>query len=107
LNLLFICSRNLWRSSTAEKLFNSQQHHAKSAGTSSGAKVKLSQKLIVWADIVFVMERRHRDIIKERFSESLIGKKIVVLNIPDDYQYMDEDLIEILESSVRPYLEDL
>ena len=44
---------------------------------------------------------------KEGFSESIISKKMIVLNIPDDYQYMDEDLIEILESSVRPYLEGL
>ena len=104
LNLLFICSRNQWRSPTAEKIFNSSSYPSKSAGTSNSARIKLNEKLIKWAELIFVMEKRHRTIIQEKFPFMLDDKKIIVLNIPDDYQFMDKNLIEILENNVRPYL---
>lgn len=31
---------------------------------------------------------------------------MVVLDIPDEYQYMDSELIEILKSSVSKYLDN-
>lgn len=77
---------------------------SKSAGTSNSARIKLNEKLIAWADLIFVMEKRHRTIIQEKFPFSLDDKKIIILDISDDYQFMDEDLIEILENNVRPYL---
>ena len=56
MNILFICSRNKWRSRTAETIFNNVQHcEVKSAGTSENAEVKLTEKLLNWADLVFVM----------------------------------------------------
>ncbi|MCE7039439.1 low molecular weight protein tyrosine phosphatase family protein [Dyadobacter sp. CY312] len=104
MNLLFICSRNQWRSPTAEKIFNVFPHYAKSAGTSSSARIKATEKLIVWADLVFVMEKKHRNILHEKFNLPLADKKIIVLGIPDNYQYMDEELVEMLEVLVNPYL---
>ncbi|MGY4538778.1 putative protein tyrosine phosphatase [Mucilaginibacter sp. UYNi724] len=96
-NLLFICSKNQWRSPTAELLFKGHRlHHARSAGTSDKARIKLNQKLIDWADVVFVMEYKHRDIIKQQYVE-IPQKKIIVLNIPDDYQFNDPELIEIFK----------
>ena len=102
-NLLFICSKNQWRSPTAELLFKGHQlHHARSAGTSDKARVKLNQKLIDWADVVFVMEYRHRDIVKQQFA--LNGKRLVVLNIEDDYQFNDPELVEILKAALGDWL---
>ena len=102
-NLLFICSKNQWRSPTAELLFKGHQHHsARSAGTSDKARIRLSQKLIDWADIVFVMEYKHRDLLKQRFD--LNNKPLVVLNIPDDYQFNDPELIEILKTALADWL---
>ena len=64
-NLLFVCSRNQWRSPTAEGLFRSHpDYNARSAGTSEKARTKLSHKLVQWADVIIVMERRHRDMLR-------------------------------------------
>jgi predicted protein tyrosine phosphatase len=102
-NLLFICSKNQWRSPTAELLFkNHPLHQARSAGTSDKARVRLSQKMIDWADEIFVMEYRHRDIIKQNFR--LNGKTLRVLDIEDLYQFNDPELVEILQASLAEYL---
>jgi predicted protein tyrosine phosphatase len=104
--LLFVCSQNKWRSLTAEKIFEHlEDYSVKSAGTENGARVKITAGLIGWADIIFVMEKKHRSRIQEKFSDSLLDKPLHVLNIPDDYQYMDEELIEILESRVGEMIE--
>ena len=69
MNLIFICSRNKWRSPTAEAIFhNSQRHQARSAGTSASARVKVNETMIDWADLIFVMEQRHRQLLQERFA---------------------------------------
>ncbi len=104
MNLLFICSRNQWRSPTAEKIFNDQFHNAGSAGTASSAKIKITEKLINWADLIFVMEKKHKQQIIEKFSDVLKDKELIVLDIPDEYRYMDEELIQTLMFSVSPYL---
>jgi predicted protein tyrosine phosphatase len=104
-NLLFICSKNLWRSPTAELLFKEHQvHRARSAGTSDKARVKVSEKLIDWANVIFVMERKHRDILKQRFASVIAGKQIMVLDIEDDYQFNDPELVAILQIALSGYL---
>jgi len=72
----------------------------KSAGTENGARVKITTGMVGWADLIFVMEKKHRQRIQEKFGNLLINKPIFVLNIPDDYQFMDEELIDILENRV-------
>jgi predicted protein tyrosine phosphatase len=104
-NLLFICSKNQWRSPTAELLFkNHPTHNARSAGTSNKARIKLNQKLIAWADVIYVMERKHRDLLRLKFADSVGNKKIEVLNIPDDYQFQDPYLIQLLKNALVEYL---
>jgi predicted protein tyrosine phosphatase len=105
MNILFVCSKNKWRSRTAETIFkDNQNHEVRSAGTSTEARIKINEKLINWADLIFVMEKRHKELLHEKFSQSLTEKDIVILDIEDNYQYMDEELIEILRTSVTAYL---
>ncbi len=107
MNLLFVCSRNQWRSPTAEAIFEgSQQYHAKSAGTSPSARIKITEKLMLWADLIFVMEKKHKQQLREKFEFVANEKQIIVLDIPDEYQYMDEELIESIKIAVAPYLEN-
>lgn len=54
--------------------------------------------------MIFVMEQKHKQNIKEKFPNQLQHKKVMVLDIPDDYHYMDEELIEILTEAMQPYL---
>lgn len=104
-NLLFICSRNQWRSPTGEAVWRRREGFAaRSAGTSPRAKRTVSAADIQWADIIFVMESKHRSRLKARFSQLLAHKPLRVLDIPDEYRYMDEELIELLDVSVTAIL---
>lgn len=108
MNLLFICSRNKWRSRTAEDLFKRLDgYEVRSAGTAESARVRVNEKLLVWADIIFVMERDHKKRLQQKFSSDVLNKQMIVLDIPDEYQYMDEALVEILNETILPYLDNL
>lgn len=79
-------------------------HEARSAGTSEKSRIKVNDKLIRWAEIIFVMEQKHKRILKERFPMAVAGKKIVVLEIEDNYFFGDEELIITLKNSLAGYL---
>ena len=78
----------------------------RSAGTEPGARTKLTPGLLGWADVVFVMENKHRDWIWQRYAEIVADRPIVNLLIPDDYAFMDDELVEILTHRVEAYLAD-
>lgn len=106
MNILFVCSRNQWRSPTAEKIYqNYSGLNVRSAGTEPSARIKLSAKLILWADIIFVMEKKHKQRIHDKFSDEAEGRQIIILDIPDEYKFMDPELIEDIKSKVDIYLE--
>jgi predicted protein tyrosine phosphatase len=95
--LLFVCSQNKWRSLTAERLFDGHPHYeARSAGTEPGARVRVTAGHLGWAEVVFVMERRHADRLREKFADALLNKPVVVLRIPDSYQFGDHRLVALL-----------
>lgn len=105
INLLFICSRNQLRSPAAEELWrNRPGYQAKSAGTSPNAKRTVGPADIRWANIIFVMEKKHQNRLIAQFTRMLDHKPIHVLDIPDEYQYMDQELIDELEDKVGAIL---
>jgi len=105
INILFICSRNQWRSPTGEKVWrNHPEVNARSAGTSPRAKHTINVKDLHWADVIFVMEEKHKSRLKAQFNRMLEHKDIQVMDIPDEYQFMDEELIQIMKQSVASYL---
>jgi predicted protein tyrosine phosphatase len=104
--LLFICSRNQWRSRTAEEIFkNTPGYTVKSAGTEPSARIRVTEKHLLWADIIFVMERKHRAILLQKYPEALTLRPLHCLEIPDAYTYMDADLITSLQSAVSAFIE--
>jgi len=104
-NFLFICSQNRLRSPTAEQIFSKRSDiEVASAGTNHDADNPLTPELIEWADVIVVMERVHRNKLQKRFRKSLNGQHIVCLDIPDDYEFMDEGLIRLLEARMARYL---
>lgn len=104
-NILFICGKNRWRSPTAEHLFAGHPGiECASAGLSHDAETPLSGELVDWADTIFVMEKAHKAKLASRFSAHLAGKRIVCLNIPDNYRYMDPALVDLLRTKVTPHL---
>jgi predicted protein tyrosine phosphatase len=104
-HVLFLCSQNRLRSPTAEKVFSQfSEIECKSAGTDRTAGVVVTTELIQWADVIFVMEKLHRNKITKQFKHQLGGRRVVVLGIPDDYEFMDTGLIEIIKQKVGPLL---
>lgn len=104
-NVLFVCSRNQWRSPTAERIFKGHPVIiARSAGTSLSARHRISHVDIDWADVILVMEDKHRERIVADYAQLIAHTPIHVLDIPDEYKYMDPELIEILEQTVEPML---
>ncbi|HHT00818.1 MAG TPA: phosphotyrosine protein phosphatase [Thiomicrospira sp.] len=105
LNILFVCSRNQWRSPTAEKVWrNHPAINVRSAGTSPHAKRTLKVNDIRWADKLLVMEQKHKNRIVANFTNWISHKPIYVLDIPDDYQFMDNELVELVKVSVAEVL---
>jgi predicted protein tyrosine phosphatase len=105
MKFLFVCSRNRMRSPTAEMIFSERAGiEALSAGTSDDAETPVSAELIEWADLILVMENVHRQRLRRMFGSSLLDKKLVVLGIPDEYSYMEPELIGVLTEKVARYL---
>ena len=77
-------------------------HQAYSAGTSDKARIRVNQKMIDRADVIFVMERKHQQLLKQRFD--IADKQLVVLDIEDNYQFNDPELIAVLEEVLKEYL---
>lgn len=103
-NLLFICSRNQWRSPTAEKIFKQKGFSARSAGTSPNARNSISISDVKWADIILVMEKKHKNRLIAKFTRLVEHKPIHILDIPDDYKFMDIELISHLEDAMESFL---
>ncbi|MBO9716857.1 MAG: low molecular weight protein tyrosine phosphatase family protein [Pseudoxanthomonas sp.] len=104
-HVLFVCSRNRLRSPTAEQLFADRPGiETASAGLAPDADTPLSPELLAWADIVFVMERAQRARLSARFGAHLRGKRVVCLDIPDDYDFMDPALVGLLQARVPRHL---
>lgn len=105
MNLLFICSENRLRSPTGEEVFSGYEGiHAIGAGTNADAETVVSGDLIEWADIIFVMEKVHKTKVSRKFKALLHGKKLVCLDIPDNYARMDPALVRLLEVKVARHI---
>lgn len=103
--LLFVCSANKLRSRTAEEMFRGMQgFHVRSRGTEPDARIRVTAGDIGWADIVFCMEKRHRDRLRQKYRQECDGKRIVCLFIPDEYDFMDPALVEVLKTRLRQHV---
>ncbi len=103
--VLFVCSQNKLRSPTAEQVFADWPGiEVSSAGTNHDAENPLTGELVAWANLIFVMERQHRSKVQRKFKRHLGNTRLICLDIPDEYAFMDPDLIRILQPRVRRYL---
>lgn len=104
-HVLFICSQNRLRSPTAEHVFAGWPGvETSSAGLNHDAENPVTPELLQWADLVFVMERAHRHKLSARFRPHLGRAKVICLGIPDEYEFMDPGLVQLLKAKVTRYL---
>ncbi len=107
-HVLFVCSQNRLRSPTAEQVFAVYSEiEVASAGLNHDAEVTLTPELVEWADMIFVMEKAHRVKLAEKFRSHLKDKRIICLDIPDRFKFMDAALIQLLETKVPQHLPSL
>ncbi|MCI0413984.1 phosphotyrosine protein phosphatase [bacterium] len=105
LKVLFVCNANKLRSPTAERIFRERPGlEVKSAGVDEDATVTVNRETLEWADLIFVMEKRQRNVIHKKFKDIYEKKPIVCLYIPDVYDLMQPELIELLMKRVLPHL---
>ena len=103
--ILFLCSQNKLRSPTAEAIFaDNLAIKVDSAGLNNDAEVPLSEEQLRWADLIIVMETSHRNRLNRKFKSALAGKRIAVLDIPDEYDYMDPALVALLKVRCASYI---
>lgn len=105
-HVLFICSQNRLRSPTAEQLFSSREEiEVASAGLNHDAIQPVTPSLLEWADVVFVMEKAHLNRLRKRYRKHLNRQKVVCLDIPDIYEYMEPALLDLLSARIPRYLD--
>ncbi|MHC9084212.1 low molecular weight protein tyrosine phosphatase family protein [Luteimonas sp. RIT-PG2_3] len=103
--VLFICSQNRLRSPTAEQVFATWPGlETSSAGLNNDAENPVTPELLDWADMIFVMERTHRSKLSRKFKQHLGSTRVICLEIPDEFEYMAPDLIQLLKVRVPRYL---
>jgi len=103
--VLFICNQNLLRSPTAERIFSGRGGmEVASAGVAPNAVNPVSGELVRWADLIFVMEEWHQSELARRFPPHLENKRVICLDIPDQFEFMDPVLVRLLEAKAGPFL---
>ena len=105
MKLLFVCSENRLRSPTGEEVFNQYDGvEAIGCGTNSDSETPLSGDLVEWADVILVMEKTHKNKVSKKYKHLLKNKRLVCLDIPDNYDRMQPELIRLLENKVPKYV---
>jgi predicted protein tyrosine phosphatase len=105
---LFICLQNRKRSATAERVFGKDPTlDVRSAGTASDALVVVNRRMLEWADVIFVMDDELRRDLDRMFpGDDWVGRAIC-LDIPDQYAFLDPELVTLLRERTRPHLDSL
>ena len=103
--MLFVCSRNRRRGLTAEKMMAGLPgYDVRSAGTQAQARIVVTEGMIGWADVIFVMEKSHLNHLRLKFPEAMVGKEIVTLLIPDDFGFMQPELMDELKGRLNEWV---
>jgi predicted protein tyrosine phosphatase len=103
--VLFVCHHNRRRSATAERVFAKRADlEVRSAGTSEAALARVNSRMLEWADLIFIMDDEQREALEQMFPEDPALARVVCLQIPDEYRFLDSELVRLLEERVEPYL---
>ena len=103
--VLFVCRLNRHRSATAERIFCKRPElEVRSAGTAEDAMVRVNERMLAWADLIFAMDEDQRAALRRQFPSHPALEKMICLDIPDDFTFLDPALVALLEQRVAPHL---
>lgn len=99
--ILFICEGNAQRSPTFELWFKEHrpQYETKSTGTAYGYPERLTEELLNWADIIFVMDLNQEMFIARKYPKQL--KKVILIGVSDQYNRESPELYRLIEYWVK------
>jgi predicted protein tyrosine phosphatase len=65
------------------------------------------EEVISWADVIVVMEKRMRHIIRRRFKPAGRTKRVVCLHLPEQYDMQDPTYLRLFRERIEVYLAKL
>lgn len=104
--VLCLCSAGLLRSPTAANVLHQEfGYNTRAAGTSTDfALIPVDQVLVHWADEIICMSMEQVNYINAVYSNSIGDKPVISLDIPDNYQYNDPELKDIIKLAYQQEL---
>ena len=103
--VLFLCRHNRMRSPTAERVFGKRADlDVRSAGTAPDALARVNARMLEWADVIFIMDDQQRRSLKRRFGSHPALENLICLDIPDDFAFMQPELVELLQERTKRHL---
>ena len=103
--VLFLCRHNRMRSPTAERIFGKRSDlDVRSAGTAVDALTRVNALMLEWADLIFIMDDQQRRSLRRRFAGHPILEHLICLEIPDEFTFMQPELVDLLTVRVTPHL---
>jgi predicted protein tyrosine phosphatase len=103
--VLFLCRQNRMRSPTAERVFCKRPDlDVRSAGTATDALARVNRQMLDWADQIFIMDDQQRKALERRFRGHPALARLICLDIPDDFTFLQPELVMLLCSRVIPHL---
>ena len=103
--VLFLCRHNRMRSPTAERVFGKRADlDVRSAGTAPDALARVNARMLEWADVIFIMDDQQRRSLKRRFGSHPALEDLICLDIPDDFAFMQPELVELLQERTKRHL---
>jgi len=89
--VLFVCSMGILRSATGARLY-AHKYNTRSAGSWDDALIPVTPLLLAWAEEIVFVHQRNFDQINDKFPGAMKDTKVVVLDIPDIYPHMHDEL---------------
>ena len=103
--VLFVCHLNRSRSATAERLFCKRRDlDVRSAGTATDALVRVNKQMLEWANVIFTMDETQQHALERMFPDHPAVQHLICLDIPDDFAFLQPDLVKLLEERVATHL---
>ena len=103
--VLCVCSAGLLRSPTAANVLHREfGYNTRAAGLHDYALIPISSALLTWADEVVVMDNDQATWLEEGIEKiqlNFINKPLIVLNIPDTFNYKEETLQKRIISAYK------
>jgi predicted protein tyrosine phosphatase len=103
--VLFLCRHNRMRSATAERIFSRRPDlDVRSAGTATDALARVNAHMLEWADLIFIMDDAQRLALERQFGGHAALERLICLEIPDDYTFMQQELVDLLHHRTEAHL---